>query len=68
MAFARVLDGQFALTIAPIMVFGHVVRGSMQLTKGFWADTVVRIPEHLRGSLRDVISGKARSGGEVLAG
>jgi (1->4)-alpha-D-glucan 1-alpha-D-glucosylmutase len=58
LAFARVLDGQFVITLAPRLIFGHVIHETTQLSPEFWEDTILRIPVIHGGPVRDVLSGR----------
>jgi (1->4)-alpha-D-glucan 1-alpha-D-glucosylmutase len=64
-AFARMLDGKFAITAAPRRVYGHVLPHTLQLPQEFWEDTVLRIPATFRSPVRDILSNHAWTGDEI---
>jgi (1->4)-alpha-D-glucan 1-alpha-D-glucosylmutase len=55
-AFARILDGKFAISVAPRMVYGQVASKTLQLAHDFWDDTVLRRPNTFRWPSRNVLS------------
>jgi len=55
-AFARILDGKFAISVTPRMVYGHVVSKTLQLPPEFWDDTVLQTHTTFRCPSRNVLS------------
>jgi (1->4)-alpha-D-glucan 1-alpha-D-glucosylmutase len=55
-AFARILDGKFAISVAPRMVYGQVASKTLQLAHEFWDDTILRRPTTFRWPSRNVLS------------
>jgi len=64
-AFARMLDGKFAITLVPRLVYGHVVPQTLQLSLQFWDDTFLQMPEMGGSPARSVISNQTWTAGEI---
>ncbi|WEZ82106.1 malto-oligosyltrehalose synthase [Rhizobium sp. 32-5/1] len=58
-AFARVFESRYCVTIVPRLVFGHIDEKNERIPSGFWEDTRLEIPLVMRGLALDVISGQA---------
>ncbi|RFZ94106.1 malto-oligosyltrehalose synthase [Mucilaginibacter conchicola] len=57
-AFARVYNGEWAVTIAPLSLTGVAKNGLEKYTSEDWADTEVILPAEAPASAADIITGK----------
>ena len=66
LAFARVHRGEFAITVAPRLMFGWLNPGVLFAGPEFWEDTAIAIPSPLHGLKADLVTGKTiEPGGSI---
>jgi len=56
-AFARQLDGDYAITVVPRLMLGWLDPGALFSGPDFWADTAIEIPPGLQGIKCDLLTG-----------
>ncbi len=57
-AFARLHHENFAITVAPRLMFGWLDPGVLFAGPEFWADTAIAVPSPLHGLKADLLTGK----------
>ncbi|QRM46420.1 malto-oligosyltrehalose synthase [Rhizobium sp. BG4] len=57
-AFARALDGDYAITVVPRLMLGWLDPGVLFSGPEFWADTAIEIPPGLQGIKCDLLTGR----------
>lgn len=68
-AFARCLDGGYAIAVAPRLSTGLVGTGEFPLGRAIWEDTSIAFPEGFPWSWRNVIiGGTIQTGGTLAVG
>ncbi|OWV70500.1 malto-oligosyltrehalose synthase [Rhizobium sp. R634] len=66
LAFARVHNSEFAITVAPRLMFGWLDPGVLFAGPEFWEDTAIAIPSPLHGLKADLVTGKTiEPGGSI---
>jgi (1->4)-alpha-D-glucan 1-alpha-D-glucosylmutase len=65
-AFARVLAGNFAITVAPRLLLGSLTSGQLFSDPGFWGDTTIHFPGVLQGRKRDLLNEAMFEPGEAI--
>ncbi|MBX4997168.1 malto-oligosyltrehalose synthase [Rhizobium lentis] len=66
LAFARVQDGDFAIVVAPRLMFGWLDPGVLFAGPEFWEDTAITVPSPLHGLKADLVTGKTiEPGGSI---
>ena len=66
LAFARVHKDEFAITVAPRLMFGWLNLGVLFAGPEFWEDTAIAIPSPLHGLKADLLTGKTiEPGGSI---
>lgn len=66
LAFARVHNDEFAITVAPRLMFGWLDPGVLFAGPEFWEDTAIAIPSPLHGLRADLVTGKTiEPGGSI---
>ncbi|MEB3227997.1 MAG: malto-oligosyltrehalose synthase [Synechocystis sp.] len=66
-AFARHLDHQMILAVAPRFLTDLVPPGAYPLTEKVWADTVLEVPSDFKTTWQDGISGQHLTSGPMIA-
>ncbi|NTJ66556.1 malto-oligosyltrehalose synthase [Agrobacterium rhizogenes] len=59
LAFARVYEQEIAITVVPRLIDGH--------SSDFWSDTAVIVPQDLRAQMRNLLTDRPLTGGDLLA-
>ncbi|MDF0696137.1 malto-oligosyltrehalose synthase [Rhizobium sp. MC63] len=66
LAFARVHNSEFAITVAPRLMFGWLDPGVLFAGPEFWEDTSIAVPSPLHGLKADLVTGKTiEPGGSI---
>ncbi|ARO32834.1 maltooligosyl trehalose synthase (plasmid) [Rhizobium sp. NXC14] len=66
LAFARVHNSEFAITVAPRLMFGWLDPGALFAGPEFWEDTAIAVPSPLHGLKADLVTGKTiEPGGSI---
>ncbi|MBB4576520.1 malto-oligosyltrehalose synthase [Rhizobium lentis] len=66
LAFARVHNSEFAITVAPRLMFGWLDPGVLFAGPEFWEDTAIAVPSPLHGLKADLVTGKTiEPGGSI---
>jgi (1->4)-alpha-D-glucan 1-alpha-D-glucosylmutase len=65
-AYARELDGHYAISVAPRMMLGRLEPGALFASPEFWDGTAIAPPTALRGRKRDLITGHEVDTGETI--
>lgn len=66
-AFARVFEGQVALSIAPRFLTSLIQPGELPLGKSVWQDTQIHIPGEISAKWRNVITDQPLAGKDRLS-
>jgi len=66
LAFARIYEGQYNLTVAPRWFVSVVSPGRAPLGR-VWSDTVIRLPDGFPALWTDVLSGRRHTGRQTLS-
>ncbi len=66
-AFARQLNGTYAITVIPRLMFGWLDPGVLFAGPEFWNNTAIKVPASLQGRKCDLLTGRMLDpGGELL--
>ncbi|ANK89071.1 MULTISPECIES: malto-oligosyltrehalose synthase [unclassified Rhizobium] len=66
LAFARVRNSEFAITVAPRLMFRWLDPGVLFAGPEFWEDTAIAVPSPLHGLKADLVTGKTiEPGGSI---
>jgi (1->4)-alpha-D-glucan 1-alpha-D-glucosylmutase len=65
-AYARQIDGHYAITVVPRLMLGPLASGALFAPPAFWADTDVAVPPQLQGPKRDLLTGHILDAGATL--
>lgn len=65
-AFARVLNGDYTITVAPRLMLRRVDPGTRFAGPEFWADTHIVLPELLQGRKCELLTGRILDPGGIL--
>ncbi|MBB3593830.1 (1-_4)-alpha-D-glucan 1-alpha-D-glucosylmutase [Rhizobium sp. BK529] len=66
-AFARLLDDDFAITVVPRLMFGWLDPGVLFAGPEFWEDTAISVPSPLHRLKADLLTGKMLEPGSEIS-
>ncbi len=65
-AYARELDGHYAISVAPRMMLGRLEPGALFACPEFWDGTAIAVPAAFGGRKHDLITGHEVGAGETI--